>query len=541
MHPLPLSRMFFKIMTAVLAAPAALLASGDYPITPVPFTDVRVQDGFWSPRLETNRTVTIPSDFKKCEETGRIDNFAKAGKLMPGAFEGIPFNDSDVYKVIEGAAYSLALHPDSELDGYLDRLIAKIAAAQEPDGYLYTCRTIDTQPLHRRAGPVRWFNEMGALTGEDSHELYNAGHLYEAAVAHFNATGKRTLLDVALRNADLVASVWGPDGLHIPPGHQEIEIGLVKLYRATGRRKYLDLAKFLLDQRGHGGNFNLSDHLPVIQQREAVGHAVRSGYMYAAMADVAALTGDQPYLGAIDALWENVVGRKLYLTGGIGSRHNGEAFGGDYELPNKTAYNETCAAIANCLWNERMFLLHGDARYIDVFERTAYNGFLAGVSLGGDHFFYPNPLEADGVYKFNHGAVGRQTWFDCSCCPVNVARFLPEIAGCIYAAKGNAIYTNLFIGSEVKVKLPEGEVRLEQTTGYPYSGHIQLIVNPERKTAFSMHVRIPGWARGEVVPSELYRYADRAAASHELRVNGETVPSGLGQRLRRDRTRMEPR
>lgn len=370
--------MVFKTTAALVAMSSSALARNDYPITPVPFTDVHVHDAFWSPRLETNRMVTIPSDFKKCEETGRIDNFAKAGKLMPGTFEGIPFNDSDVYKVIEGAAYSLASHPDPELDDYLDKLIVKIAAAQEPDGYLYTCRTINTQPLHRRAGPVCWFNETGALTGEDSHELYNAGHLYEAAVAHFNATGKRTLLDVALKNADLIARTWGPDGLHIPPGHQEIEIGLIKLYRTTGERKYLDLAKFLLDQRGRSGSSILSDHLPVVQQREAVGHAVRSGYMYAAMADVAALMGDPAYLAAVDGLWENVVGRKLYLTGGIGSRHNGEAFGDDYELPNKSAYNETCAAIANCLWNHRMFLLHGDARYMDVFERTAYNGFLAG-------------------------------------------------------------------------------------------------------------------------------------------------------------------
>ncbi len=510
-------------MTALLATTASLHAKGDYPIAPVPFTAVQVRDNFWSPRLEINRTVTIPSDFQKCEETGRTDNFAKAGKLMPGAFKGSPYDDSDVYKVIEGAAYSLASHPDPKLDDYLDGLIAKIAAAQESDGYLYTCRTINTQPLHQRAGPVRWFNEMGALTGMDSHELYNAGHLYEAAVAHFNATGKRTLLDVALKNADLIASTWGPDGLHIPPGHQEIEIGLVKLYRVTGQQKYLYLAKFFLDQRGHGGNFNLSDHLPVIQQREAVGHAVRSGYMYAAMADVAALTDNQPYLAAIDALWENVVGRKLYLTGGIGARHNGEAFGDDYELPNKTAYNETCAAIANCLWNQRMFLLHGDARYVDVFERTAYNGFLAGVSLGGDRFFYPNPLETDGVDKFNHGTTGRQTWFSTSCCPVNVARFLPEIAGCIYATEARTIYVNLFVGSEATINLPDGKVRLKQTTGYPYLGQVELTVHPEPATTFAMRVRIPGWARGEVLPSDLYRYADYAATSYTVKVNGEAV------------------
>jgi DUF1680 family protein len=497
--------------------------TSDYPITPVAFTAVKVRDGFWTPRLETNRKVTIPSNFKKCQETGRIDNFAKAGKLMPGEFEGIAFNDSDVYKVIEGAAYSLALTPDPALAEYLDRLIVLIAAAQEPDGYLYTCRTIDPQTTDRRAGPMRWLNEMGAQTGDDSHELYNVGHLYEAAVAHYQATGKRTLLDVALRSADLIASVWGPRGLHIPPGHQEIEIGLIKLYRVTGERKYLELAKFLLDQRGRGGSIALSDHLPVWLQREAMGHAVRSAYMYAAMADIAALTGDQPYLTAVSALWESVVGKKIYLTGGIGARPAGEMFGSDYELPNKTGYNETCAAIANCLWNHRMFLLYGDAQYMDVFERTLYNGFLAGVSLGGDHFFYPNPLESDGVYPFNHGATGRQAWFETSCCPVNVVRFLPEIAGCIYAVRENVVYVNLYIGSETALEIPAGPVRLAQTHDYPWSGHVLVTVDPLRSATFSLCLRIPGWARGEVVPSDLYRYADSAEAGFTFKLNGAAV------------------
>ena len=491
----------------------------------------------WADRLETNRTVTIPACFRRCEETGRIDNFAKAAGRMPGDFVGIPFDDSDVYKAIEGASYSLAMHPDPELDRYLDGLIETIASAQESDGYLYTCRTINTQALHPRAGPQRWLNEMGAVTGEDSHELYNVGHLYEAAVAHHEATGKRTLLDVALRSADLVASVWCPDGLHIPSGHQEIEIGLVKLSRVTGERRYLDLAKFLLDQRGRGGPAVLCDHLPVIQQREALGHAVRAGYMYAAMADVAALTGDSDYLAAVDALWENVVGRKLYLTGGIGARRDGEQFGGDYELPNVSAYAETCAAIANCLWNHRMFLLHGDARYMDVFERTLYNGLLAGVSLDGDRFFYPNPLAADGKEPFNHGATGRQPWFDCSCCPVNVARFLPEIVGCVYAAKEANLYVNLFIASKGEFDLPGGRVRLTQVTDYPWSGRVTIRVDPERAGTFALCVRIPGWARGEVVPSDLYRFADKASSSYHVAVNGqptaETLDKGYATLVRR--------
>ncbi|MDZ7333408.1 MAG: glycoside hydrolase family 127 protein, partial [candidate division KSB1 bacterium] len=395
----------------------------DYPIKPVPFTDVQVTDQFWQPRMETNRTVTIPYDFKKCEETGRIDNFAKAGGLMEGEFVGIRYNDSDVYKVIEGAAYSLRLYPDPQLEQYLDDLIAKIAAAQEDDGYLYTARTINPAKPPKNAGPERWSYLI------HSHELYNVGHMYEAAVAYYQATGKRSLLDVAIKNANLIDSVFGPGKKHDPPGHQEIEIGLTKLYRVTGDERYLKLAKFFLDQRGRyigrkpydeyiSAEYT-QDHKPVIEQDEAVGHAVRAGYMYSGMADVAALTGDQDYIKAIDRIWENVVSKKLYITGGIGARSEGEAFGDNYELPNLEAYNETCAAIANMFWNHRLFLLHGDAKYIDVLERTLYNGFLSGVGLDGNEFFYPNPLESDGRHN-------RSPWFDCACCPVNVVLFLPS-------------------------------------------------------------------------------------------------------------------
>ena len=368
----------------------------DYPIAPVAFTRVTFDDCFWLPRLTTNREVTIPYDFRKCEETGRIDNFAKAAGLMEGAHEGIFFNDSDVFKVVEGAACSLSLRTDPELDAYLDDLITKIAGAQEEDGYLYTARTIDpTRMDPEREGPTRWSNLLV------SHELYNVGHLYEAAAAHHQATGKRSLLEVAIRNAELIDSVFGPGRIRDVPGHEEIEIGLVKLYRATGERRYLDLAKFFLDQRGQPDRGTLQsnyddpgytqDHLPVTEQREAVGHAVRAGYLYSGMADVAALTGDRAYIDALDALWTSVVARRMYLTGGIGSRHHGEAFGEDYELPNTEAYAETCAALANVLWNHRMFLLHGDAKYLDVLERTLYNGFLSGISLSGDTFFYAKP------------------------------------------------------------------------------------------------------------------------------------------------------
>ena len=520
-----------------LAAPAAPADSKrDYPITPVAFTAVKVTDGFWAPRIETNRTVTIPAIFKKCEETGRIDNFAIAGGLMKGEYKGERYNDTDVYKTIEGASYSLMVHPDPALDRYLDGVIAKIAAAQEPDGYLYTPRTASPGKLQPGIGETRWA-ELAI-----SHELYNAGHLYEAAAAHFQATGKRTLLEVALKNADLVARTFGPgpgkrQGF---PGHQEIELALVKLYRLTGKPEYLDLAKYFLDQRGRGltlkqyppGNrfaiYNdatqIQAHKPVLEQDEAVGHAVRLTYMASGMADVAALTGDQAYFEAVRRLWQNVVGRKMYLTGGVGSRHDRERFGDDYELPNLTGYLETCASIGMAFWNQRMFLLTGDAAYVDVMERVMYNGVLSGVSLDGTLFFYPNPLESDGIYKFNKGRAERAPWFGVACCPGNVSRFLPSVPGYVYATRGaDAIYVNLFIAGEAKLDLAGNAVALKQTTHYPWEGAVELSVDPEKKTEFTLHMRIPGWARNEPVPTDLYGYTGRGGAQISLRVNGEAV------------------
>ncbi len=511
-------KLLFLMIVVLSAAPVSCAGgrSNQYPLRPVPFTDVTIDDAFWLPRLETNRLVTIPFDFRKCEETGRIDNFAKAGGLMDGEFVGIFFNDSDVFKVIEGASYSLSLHPDEKLEKYLDGLIAKIAAAQEDDGYLYTVRTIDPERVPPASGPVRWSNVRVG------HELYNVGHLYEAATAHYRATGKRTLLDTALKNADLIASVFGPDGKRDVPGHEEIEIGLCKLYLATGERKYLDLAKFFLDERGRPRGRELygaycQDHEPVVEQSEAVGHAVRAGYLYSGMADAAALTGDKSYTDAIDRIWENVVSRKLYLTGGIGARHSGEAFGNDFELPNLSAYNETCAAIANAMWNHRLFLLHGDGKYIDVLERVIYNGFLSGVSLSGDSFFYPNPLESDGSHE-------RSPWFGCSCCPANVVRFLPSLPGYAYAAKDDTVFVNLYIGGGASVALDNGTIRLEQKTRYPWDGKIRIIVTPGRERSFALNLRIPGWARGRPVPSDLYRYEKAPAAEPSLRVNGRPLP-----------------
>lgn len=500
----------------------------DYPYQPVPFTDVRVEDRFWSPRLETNRLTTVWYDFQKCEETGRIDNFAKAGTLMAGPFRGTPFDDSDVFKVIEGAAYTLALHADPKLDKYLDDLIIKIAAAQEPDGYLYTARTIDPNSAPDFFGPARWTKLAG------SHELYNVGHLYEAAVAHFQATGKRSLLDVAIKNANLICKTFGPQPgqLKEPPGHEEIEIGLVRLFRVTGDRRYLDQAKFFCDIRGRAETHKLrgayqQDDKPIVEQSEALGHAVRAGYFYSGVADVAALTGDRAYVQAIDRIWENVVGRKMHLTGGIGASPAGEAFGRDYELPNSSAYLETCAAIANALWNERMFLLHGDARYIDVLERVIYNGFLSGVARTGDRFFYPNPLESDGKSKFNHGSCERAPWFGCSCCPVNDVRFLPEIASFVYATRDHDLFVNLFMSGTAKVNLAGTPLELKQSTEYPWDGKVALNITPAKPAEFTVNVRIPGWARNQPVPSDLYRYEDGLQPKVRLELNGKALDLDL--------------
>jgi len=525
--------------TAVMAISCVSLATAenkDYPITPVPFTAVKVADGFWAPRIETNRTITIPAIFRKCEETGRIDNFAIAGGLMKGEYKGERYNDTDVYKTIEGASYSLMVHPDPELERYLDGVIAKIAAAQEPDGYLYTPRTASPGQVQPGTGAERWA-ELAI-----SHELYNAGHLYEAAAAHFLATGKRSLLDVALKNADLIAGTFGPEpgkrqGF---PGHQEIELALVKLYRLTGNAAYLDLARYFLDQRGHGvklvqyppGNrfaiYNdatqIQAHKPVFEQDEAVGHAVRLTYMASGMADVAALTGDRAYFEAVRKLWENVVGKKMYLTGGIGSRHDRERFGDDYELPNLTGYLETCASIGMAFWNHRMFLLTGEAGYIDIMERVMYNGVLSGVSLDGALFFYPNPLESDGRYRFNKGRAGRAPWFGVACCPGNVSRFLPSVPGYIYATRGDVVYVNLFIAGEGRIGLGRRAVNIKQESRFPWDGKVRITIDPERGGRFALHIRIPGWTQNRPVPTDLYAFEEPGEAKVSIQVNGKVVP-----------------
>ncbi len=495
----------------------------DYPIKPIPFTQVAITDNFWRPRIETAITITIPYDFEKCEETGRIDNFAKAGGLMPGPHEGIFYNDSDVFKVVEGAAYALQVAPNAELDSYLDALIEKFAAAQEADGYLYTARTIDPANPPEPSGPERWSNLRV------NHELYNVGHMYEAAIAHYEATGKRNFLDVAIKNADLIDAVFGPDKLRDVPGHQEIELALVRLYRVTADARYLRLAKFFLDERGRANGRQIygaycQDHLPVTQQREALGHAVRAGYMYAGMTDIAAATGDADYASASEALWDNVVGKKLALTGGIGARHEGEAFGEDYELPNLTAYNETCAAQANILWNQRLFLLTGEAKYIDILERSLYNGFLAGIGMDGRSFYYVNPLACDGVYQFNRDEkMTRQPWYGTSCCPTNIVRLLPSLSGYVYAVGEREIFVNLYVASKVETSLAGANITIEQETDYPWDGDIDINLTVSQPATFALRLRIPSFAQGKPLPSSLYRYLDDCGEAVALTVDGEEL------------------
>ena len=498
-------------------------AAADYPVRGLEPTAVRVTGGFWFDRFETNRLVTVRDDFAKCEET-RIPNFTNAAKRLVGTFKGIPFDDSDVYKVIEGAAYTLAQHPDPKLEKYCDDLIAQIAAAQEPDGYLYTARTLGFPVLNQlkggsfsMCGPTRWSN------CQSSHELYNVGHMYEAAVAYRRATGKDALLNVARKSADLVCRTfgYGENQLRIGPGHQEIELALCKLYRETGDEKYLRQAKFFLDVRGRewtAGGQQIQAHKPVLEQEEPIGHSVRAGYMYSGMADIAALTGDAGYVERTKALWDEIVGSRLYLHGGVGRQCTGEGYSLPYDLPNDFCYAETCASIANALFSERLFRTYGEAKYMDVFELIAYNGFLAGVALTGDHFFYPNPMASAGGYA-------RKAWFGCSCCPVNIVRFIPQLPSFAYATRGNDLYWNLFLASEGEATLPGGTVKLVQKTDYPWSGEVALEVRPAATgQRFALKVRIPGWARGAVVPSALYAQTEPDSLSAtKLAVNGEPV------------------
>lgn len=514
----------------VLSSVTGMSAQSDksgYPITPVPFTSVKITPNtFWGQRLEASEKVTIPLAFSKCESENRYTNFSNAAEHLKDPSKvfkvdgvmGYSFDDTDPYKTIEGASYLLQTYPNKKLEAYVDSVIAVIGSAQEPDGYLYTARTQNPEHPHGWAGKTRW-----SKVEDLSHEFYNLGHLCEAAVAHYNATGKRSLLDIACKFADCVVKEVGdkPGQACVVPGHQIAEMGLAKLYLATGKKEYLDQAKFFLDKRGYTTiktEYSQS-HKPVLEQDEAVGHAVRAGYMYAGMADVAALTGNKGYIDAIDRIWDNIISKKYYITGGVGATSSGEAFGKNYELPNMSAYCETCAAIAQVYLNYRLFLLHGESKYYDALERTLYNGVISGISIDGGKFFYPNPLQSMGQHQ-------RQAWFGCACCPSNAARFIPSLPQYIYAVKDNSFYINLFAGNETTVEVGGKKVTLEQRTNYPWDGDVAMTMK-KANSQFALKIRIPGWVRGQVVPSDLYNYVDGKQLGYSVKVNGEPVSSTL--------------
>ena len=481
---------------------------------------MKVTDSFWGQRLKASRDVTIPLAFSKCEETGRYTNFEKAANPSDSyEVKGYSFDDTDVYKTIEGASYSLQTYPDKKLVHYIDSVLDIVAKAQEKDGYLYTSRTMNPKHPHEWAGDKRW-----SKVEDLSHEFYNLGHMVEGAVAHFQATGSRKFLDIACRYADCVCREIGtkPGQVCVVPGHQIAEMALCKLYVLTGEKRYLDQAKFFLDYRGKTTiktEYSQS-HKPVVEQDEAVGHAVRAAYMYAGMADVAALTGDKSYINAIDNIWNNIVEKKLYITGGIGATNNGEAFGKNYELPNMSAYCETCAAIGNVYVNYRLFLLHGESKYYDVLERSLYNGLISGVSLDGGGFFYPNPLESMGQHQ-------RQPWFGCACCPSNIARFIPSLPGYVYAVNKRDVYVNLFMSNTSQLSVAGKGITLEQQTQYPWDGDIAIKVAANKAGQWAMKVRIPGWVRNEVVPSNLYEFTDNLRPQYNITVNGNAVNGKL--------------
>ena len=501
----------------------------DYPIQQVKLNKVELTDNFWLPQIRRIQQVAIPYALKKCDREGRFENFLTAEKVMRGGVGKVrgvmPFDDTDVYKIIEGASLSLVSLPNEALDKTLDSLIAIIARGQEPDGYLTTWRTIDP-----KNPPASWVHTNGERWNglASSHELYNSGHLFEAAAAHYWATGKQNFLNIALKNADLLVKTFlNPDSKEYNkvPGHQIAETGLIKLFQITGNRDYLLLAKHFLDNRGQnitGAGAYSQDHKPVIEQDEVVGHAVRAVYMYTGMTDIAALYDDSEYRNAINKLWGNMIAQKMYITGGLGARHEGEAFGDNYELPNLTAYAETCAAIGGAMWADRMFRLSGKADYYNILERMLYNGVISGISLDGTHFFYPNPLEADGVYKFNQGNLTRSEWFDCSCCPTNLIRFLPSVPDLIYATQDNNLYVNLFVANNAKINMANNTVNISQSTDYPWNGDILINISPEKKEKFTLKIRIPDWA-ANIFPSELYSYANKISMSPTVVLNGENM------------------
>lgn len=480
---------------------------------PVNFSDVTVNDDFWTPRMDKVATATLQACIEYTEnKTGRIRNFERAALHTRGKHEGIYYDDSDVYKALEAMAYSLKSRPNPALEQKADEWVDKIAAAQLPDGYLNTYYTLTGLEN-------RW-------TDMEKHEDYCAGHLIEAGIAYYNTTGKDKLLNVAIRFANHIDSAFRLNNRHWVSGHQEIELALMKLYHLTGNEKYLQEAKWFLDQRGHGYGKGViwdqwkdpkycQDEVPVKDQKEITGHAVRAMYLYTGAADVAAVTGDAGYVTAMKTIWEDVVYRNMYLTGGIGAQARNEGFGTDYDLPNEMAYSETCASVGMVFWNQKMNMLTGDAKYVDVLERSLYNGALDGLSLSGDRFFYGNPLASTGTHN-------RREWFGTACCPSNIARLVSSLGNYIYNTGNNGIWINLFVGSQTKINVNSTAVSLKMQTGYPWNGNVTIKVDPAKKKNFELHVRIPGWLK-QPVPGELYRYADQKEIQPEILVNGKPV------------------
>ena len=512
-----MNKYYLYLILVFFSAQAILSQSNSiYPIKTVDLSKVEFTDGFWNQRYETNRDVTLPHLFQRLKESGRIDNLLFASKNKDGVYcTNYPFDESDIYKSIEAASYILMLNTIPGLEEQLDSLILIISNVQLEDGYLYSARNSPSKHIMKSIGPKRWSNLQW------SHELYNVGHLYEAAVAHYNATGKSNLLNIAIKNAELILSTFGPNKLQIPPGHQEIELGLMKLFEVTGNKEYANLAKYFLDIRGHGEKLTgreswgeyAQDHIPVTQQKEAVGHAVRAAYQYSAMTDIAAVTQDNEYDNAINTLWDNLTTKKLYITGGIGSTGAGEALGPDYDLPNLSAYNETCSSIANMMWNYKMFQLYGDGKYLDVFERTLYNAFLSGVGMEGNLFFYPNPLAT-------YGSQIRAPWFTCACCPPNIARFIASLPSKIYTTNDNDIFVNLYSASSAEIKIKNSLINIEQVTDYPWSGSIKFVVSPQiEESEFILKLRIPGWAIGAPLSGDLYKFMDHGGKP-SISING---------------------
>lgn len=529
-----------KLLFAIgVSASAAQVGASDNVggITPMPFNEVTLTDGFWKHRMATELRVTVPFSVEQCAPA--VERFRRAAAFRAGKPTELPethrFISSDMYKVMEGVAYSLMLERNERLESFMDETIELIAAAQEDDGYLYISHTCGN-PNVDEMGPKPYSYVL------HSHELYNVGHLYEAAVAYYQATGKRRLLDVCIKNAKHVNEVFFKGGnpkyndgkpVMQAPGHEEIELALCKLYRVTGDKLYLDMAKKFLDIRGvtfHTDGTGVmsatyaQQHLPVREQTEAVGHAVRAAYLYTAMAQVDALTRLGDYDNALNSIWSNLVSTRMHITGGLGAVAGVEGFGAPYELPNLTAYNETCAAVANVFFNFGMYLASGDAKFLDIAELSLYNNALAGVGLDGNSFFYVNPLEADGEFKFNVGQGGRAPWFGCSCCPPNISRLILQVPGYMYSYDDDKLFVTLYGGSRTTVPVSGTDVDVLQTSQYPFDGNVSLRLNPAKKSRFSLHLRIPTWTSADrFVPGGMYSYENRNDANVEIRVNGKRV------------------